>query len=174
MKIPWKREHLLFFFKTIIVMKILLLFCAFNFLHASTVLSQQVNFRMKNASLDQVLLRLSKEVNFDLVFDSKIFSGQKKRDVNFNKTTVKHALTELFNNSPFTYEVINKVIVVRKKEVDKIPKVTAIRQQRKIKGQVTDNNNTPLSAVTVGVKNSQIASSTDTQGHFEIEIPNDN
>lgn len=173
MKIPWKREHLVFFFKTIIVMKILFLICAFNFLHASTVLSQQVNFRMKNASFDQVLLRLSKDVNFDLVFDSNIFLGQKKLDVDFNKTTVKHALTELFNNSPFTYEVINKVIVIRKKEVKKNQKVTVITQQRRIKGKVTDANNNALSAVTVSVKNHQIASSTDNQGNFEIEIPND-
>lgn len=174
MKIPWKREQLMFFFKTLIVMKILTLICAFTLLHASTVLSQQVNFRMKNASIDQVLLRISKEVNYDLVFDSKIFLGQKKLDVEFKNTTVKNALNQIFTNRPFTYEIVNEVIVIRKKEAEKAKTTSLNRQQQIIKGRVTDPSNNPLSAVTVVIKNSQTASSTDAQGQFEIAVPSPN
>ncbi len=174
MKIPWKREQLMFFFKTLIVMKILTLICAFTLLHAGTVLSQQVSFRMKNASIDQVLLRISKEVNYDLVFDSKIFLGQKKLDVEFKNTTVKNALDQIFTNRPFTYEIVNEVIVIRKKEAEKAKTTSFNSQQQVIKGRVTDPSNNPLSAVTVAIKNSQTASSTDAQGQFEIAVPSPN
>ncbi|MBD1427203.1 TonB-dependent receptor [Sphingobacterium arenae] len=171
MKIPWKREQFLFFLKTIIMMKILLLISAFTFLHAKNILGQQINFRMKNASFDQVLIRISKEVNYDLAFDPKLFVDQKKFDIDFKTTTVKNALNQLFNNTPFTYKVVNEVIVIRKEEVEKEADAHLGKQQRIIKGRVSDAAGNPLSAVTVTVKHSQVASLSDNQGDFEIEIP---
>lgn len=171
MKIPWKREQVLFFFKTLIVMKILLLICAFTLLHASTVLSQQVTFRMKNATYDQVLIKMSKEVNYDLVFDPKLFNGLKRIDIEFKNTTIKDALNQLFNNTPFTYDLSGGIIVIRKKASPQASVSDKILQQRRISGKVTDIVGNPLPAVTISVKNSGIASSSDSGGKFEVEIP---
>src|SRR5690606_24997544 len=171
MKIPWKREQVSFFFKILIMMKILLLICAFTLLHASTVLSQQVTIRMKNATYDEVLIKMSKEVNYDLVFDPKLFSGLKRIDIDFKNTTIRDALNQLFHNTPFTYDLSGGIIVIRKKASSKASVPDKILQQRRITGKVTDMVGNPLPSVTIAVKNSQIASSTDSGGQFEIEIP---
>ncbi|MVZ62519.1 SusC/RagA family TonB-linked outer membrane protein [Sphingobacterium humi] len=171
MKISWKRRYYLFFFKPLLVMKVFFLICAFNLVHASSLLSQQLQFKMKNASIDQVLLKISKEVKYDLVYDAKLFVGLKKVDVTFNQTTVKEALDQLFLNLPFTYEVKKSVIVIRKSKNPIKVEITSKIQQKKITGRITDEQNNPLASVTVQAVGSTSAASSNADGSFELTVP---
>ena len=99
MEIPWRTESTRFYLKILIVMKALFLCCAFTVLYASNVLSQQSKSAHENVSMDQVLLKLSQTVQYDLVYDAKIFNGQKKVDIDFKNTPLRQALNQLFANS---------------------------------------------------------------------------
>src|SRR5690606_39772767 len=114
MKISWNEKPIRSFFKILTIMKFLVFISAFTLLYANNVLSQQINFKLKNARMDQVLLKISQEVKHDLVYDSTIFTGQKKVDVEFKNISVDQALTQLFTETPYVFELNKNVIVVRK------------------------------------------------------------
>ncbi len=173
MEIPWRTESTRFYLKILIVMKALFLCCAFTVLYASNVLSQQVNLRMKNVSMDQVLLKLSQTVQYDLVYDAKIFNAQKKVDIDFKNIPLRQALNQLFANSPYRYELQNGAIAIRKvTELSSSNTVTA-QQQRKITGTVKDDNGAALANVSVQVLNSSVGTKTDENGYFELTLPAD-
>lgn len=171
MKISWNEKPIRFFFKILTIMKFLFFISAFTLLYANNVLSQQLNFKMKNVSIDQVLLKISQEVKHDLVYDSKIFNGQKKVDIDFKNITVNQALTQLFDKTPYIFELNKNVIVVRKVVTKADQAVSSSVYQQKIVGTVKDEAGNPLSAVTVKATNNATATTTDANGNYEINLP---
>ncbi|MVZ65474.1 SusC/RagA family TonB-linked outer membrane protein [Sphingobacterium sp. DK4209] len=171
MKMSQNEKPIRFFFKILTVMKFLFFMSAFTLLYANSVLSQQLNFKMKNASIDQILLKISQEVKHDLIYDSKIFAGQKKIDVDFKQTTVKQALTQLFFKTPFVFELKNDVIVVRKASSQPSIENHGNVVQQKVTGTVKDESGIALNAVTVSVVNTSTATKTDANGNFELTVP---
>lgn len=172
MKMSRNKKPIRLFLKILTVMKFLFFMSAFTLLYANSVLSQQLNFKMKNASIDQILLKISQEVKHDLIYDAKIFVGQKKIDVDFKQTTVKQALTQLFFKTPFVFELNKDVIVVRKATNQPSNETRANIVQQKITGTVNDEAGIALNAVTVSVVNTSIATKTDANGNFELTVPN--
>src|SRR5690606_16483165 len=171
MKISWNEKPIRSFFKILTIMKFLFFISAFTLLYANNVLSQQINFKMKNASMDQVLLKISQEVKHDLVYDSKIFTGQKKVDVDFKNISVNQALTQLFTETPYVFELNKSVIVVRKASTKTERTVSNSSYQQRIVGTVKDEAGNPLPAVTVKATNSTTATTSDADGNYEINVP---
>lgn len=80
---------------------------------------------------------------------------------------VRTILDACLKNSGYTYSILDKVIVIRKAELQQQEQI------KKIRGTVTDKKKAPLPGVTVLIKGTSIGVATDMNGKFEMIQPKD-
>src|SRR5690606_38253456 len=111
-----------------------------------------------------VLQKLKNQTGFDLVFNPQMLDEARSIHLERKNATVTQALDQIFKDQPLTFTVDEKVIVVKRK--DNPNASTAVQQT--ITGRVTDNNGSGIPGVTVLIKGTQQATSTDGEGRFAI------
>ncbi|MEN0053160.1 MAG: SusC/RagA family TonB-linked outer membrane protein [Mucilaginibacter sp.] len=137
--------------------------------HASTY-AQNVNISVKNASLSSVFKELHKQTGFDFVYDNKLLKQAKPVSLNRLNISLPDVLNECFSQQPFSYKIIDNMIVVVKKSADlTTAKAIAIN----IRGKVKDETGAPLPGVTVKLKGTNNATNTDKDGNYSIALPNE-
>src|SRR5690606_1760555 len=95
----------------------------------------------------------------------------KKVTIDTKGKALTQVLDELFKDQPFTYEIVDKTIVI--KERKSVPSKT--RQSGfDLEGTVVNEDNKPLIGATIKVKDSQISGRTNEAGRFTLtDIPSD-
>src|SRR5690606_19493998 len=126
--------------------------------------AQRVSFSEKDASMRSVLQKLKNQTGFDLVYNPQMLDEARSVDLELENATVAHALDQIFKDQPLTYTIDEKVIVVKRK----VNTMTSVAAQQSITGRVTDNNGSGVPGVTVSIKGTQQATSTDGEGRFVI------
>lgn len=177
MKIPLKLGHYGFLFKTVLLMKALLLFFCLSMLQANTsVLGQRINLKLNNSSLENALFEISKQAKRDLVFNSKSIKTASKVHLDIRNSSLEKALSNALRNQPFEYEIRKNTIIV--KPISEIKQRSILKesedfsQQKIISGKITDTLGMPIEGVNVIVKGiSSLGTTTDKNGRFILEIP---
>lgn len=162
--------------KTIVVMKLTLLLlisalCAM----AGEGVSQSVTLSVKNASPEKIISVVREQTRFVFIYDKEILKNARKIDVTVKKMPVRDFLTMAFNNQPFTWSIVNQTVVLEKR-ADPLPKD---RQKATsdlftppvlidVAGKVIDEMGLPVAGVTVSVKGTEIATSTDATGGYSF------
>ncbi|MDE1191488.1 MAG: SusC/RagA family TonB-linked outer membrane protein [Arachidicoccus sp.] len=90
---------------------------------------------------------------------------------------VSEALNILFRDLPFTYSVVEKTVVIRRKALTRkealtdIAPVDAVKEQpqESIRGRVVDSLGNPLPGATIKVRGTDITAIADRDGRFSIE-----
>src|SRR5690606_31685023 len=83
-------------------------------------------------------------------------------------------LDQVLGENNLTYVVKDKTIAVRKAKRQANTAAPAFVQQRQITGKVTDEEGLALPGVTVQVKNTQIGTSTNEDGNYQITVSGSN
>ncbi len=173
MKKPLKRERDRFFLKTFVAIKFMALICCFTIVQATaTAYGQLINLNLKNVSIEQALLKISQQSKHDLVYDSKVFRNTALIHFTLKEANLEHALNQLFENRGFEYEIRKNTIIVRpsSKAALQNTKSVVTSQQRQVTGKVSDSNGSPLVGVTVTIKGTSIATTTDESGNYKIAV----
>lgn len=141
MNIYLKSERYSFFFKILLLMKALLLLFCLSVVQATTLVhGQKITLILKSVSVEQALVAISKHAKHDLVYDSNLLKNQQQVNLNLQNVSLTTALSQLFENKPFNYEVEKNTIVVKNisaKESRKTSELTII-QTKNLTGVVTD------------------------------------
>jgi len=152
--------------KLIVVILLTASFCISGKLHAQ----RHVTLTIKNGSLETVLKEISKQTGYLYAFQDQWKEKAKTIDISVKNVTLEKALSICFKEQPFTYTIIKNTIVVKEKESpsqgdpsNPPPFLSDIH------GRVADDNNQPLAGVTVAIKGSKTATSTDNNGLFNIK-----
>lgn len=118
--------------------------------------SRTVSVKVKNASIDQVLQTVFK----DMPLSYKIF----QRNIVLKKIT-KNAPHEpiLPSRTPGS----GPGILLNQRSIELLPAST----ERMVRGKVTDENGNPFPGVSIVVKNSQTGTATDANGEFRLSVP---
>src|SRR5260221_7647228 len=159
--------------KTLRVMKItaFLLLVGCLQLSARGLLGQEkITINAKAASLESILKDIRKQTGYQYLFNDQWEQEAKKVDISVTNATLEEVLLLCFKDQPFTYTIIKKIIVVKKKE-EKIQVSTEVRRKEyiDIHGRVVDENGKPVAGVTVSVKGSKKITSTDENGEFTLK-----
>src|SRR5690606_27674990 len=99
-------------------------------------------------------------------------------DVNIKQVALTKAMTAILADKDLDWYIEAKTIIIKRSERRQSDK-TVLRsdaseqQQRTITGRVTDEEGSPLEGVTVTVKATTMATTTDTDGRYKIAIPGD-
>lgn len=171
MNIYLKSERYSFFFKILLLMKALLLLFCLSVVQATTLVhGQKITLILKSVSVEQALVAISKHAKHDLVYDSNLLKNQQQVNLNLQNVSLTTALSQLFENKPFNYEVEKNTIVVKNisaKESRKTSELTII-QTKNLTGVVTDAGGNPISGVTVTIKGTNTGTMTNERGIYSL------
>lgn len=134
----------------------------------------QVSINKQNVTLSEVFKSI--EASTDYVFFSKDYNLIKKSvvSIHVSNASIEEVLDLCLKNLPFSYKIIDKTIVIRKKEKTAsslMEKETTIVAVPPIKGKVTDSKGVPLAGVSVKVKGTSIGTVTDASGNYALSVP---
>ncbi|HEY8734808.1 MAG TPA: TonB-dependent receptor, partial [Puia sp.] len=122
-----------------------------------------VSIHMKNAEINQVLSTIEKESGYHFLFNSRLADIHKLVDVDVDNADISQVLNSIFSGTNLQYKILdNKLIVVSSGEAGQDIIVT---------GKVTNENNEPLSGVSVTLKGKTTGTTTDVNGSFTISAP---
>ena len=120
-----------------------------------------VSIHMKNAEINQVLSTLEKESGYHFLFNSRLQDIHKLVDVDVDNADISQVLNSIFAGTKLQFKMLdNKLIVVNSGEA--VPDAV-------IHGKITNENNEPLSGVSIIIKGNTTGTTTDNEGNFAIE-----
>lgn len=129
--------------------------------------AQKVTLKQKNAPLEVVLTEITRQTGVSMICDGDLLSQANSMDVNFRNSTVKEVFTKYFPDIELKFSIKNNTVVVSRRDNPiKLPETYLLIN---IKGKVTDEKGQPLPGAAVKVKGTDLATSTDNEGRFEIK-----
>ena len=150
-------------------MKIVILFMLIGLTHLSAEVRSQnalVSLKLKDATIEQVILEVEKQLKQDFFFSKKEVDVTRKISVNLNQATLDELVRVIFGES-FGYRLVDNLIVIT-------PKAVVAKEEEKtilMKGQVVDKGGVPLPGVTVLIEGTTVGCATDIDGKFSLPLP---
>ncbi len=151
------------------VMKIVILFMLIGLTHLSAEVRSQnasVSLKLKDATVEQVILEVEKQLKQDFFFSKKEVDVTRKISVNLNQATLGELVQVIFGEG-FGYRLVDNLIVIT-------PKAAVAKEEEKtvlMKGQVVDKGGSPLPGVTILIEGTTVGCATDVDGKFSLPLP---
>ncbi|RQP13305.1 MAG: SusC/RagA family TonB-linked outer membrane protein, partial [Parapedobacter sp.] len=157
------------FFRVLLIMKLSLLLLLLAFMQAyAEANAQEVSIRVKNAPLKSVFKLLKKQTGYDFLYASEDLNQAGTVTLDLKDKQLTAVIEACLKNQSLDYEIQNTTVLIRKrKSQSNIP----ITVQREIYGRVTNSEGQPIEGVTVNLKNTLLATTTDAEGRFRILPP---
>ena len=109
------------------------------------------------------LPHIEKESGYHFLFNSRLAGIHKIVDVDVDNADISQVLNSIFAGTNLQYKMLeNKLIVVSSNESE---------QDIVVNGKVTNENNEPLSGVSVTIKGKTTGTTTDANGSFSLSVP---
>lgn len=135
--------------------------------------SQTISFSKKNVSLNKVFEVIQRQSGYLFFYNNVIISQAGKTDVNLEHASITEALDQALKDKPLTYTILDKYIVVSRKEPANNDLIldAAADTAIKVYGRVTGPDNQALPGVTVRIKGGTTGVTTDNNGLFNLDAP---
>lgn len=138
----------------------------------------KLNLQLKDATLEEVIWNIKEKTEFDFFYNSEDISQVRGLNIQLKNSTASEILDVCLENSSLTYEIVNKVIIIR--QADKkvpppllIPTDAEQPKLKKISGTVTDNKGEPIPGTSLFIKGTTTGTVTSSDGSFTLEVPLD-
>lgn len=135
-------------------------------------LTNRISISLFNVTVAEALFRIADEANLEIAFDESALSGNERVSITERSISVGQALERALSGTGFESVITSRRQIMVKEslpveEVEEIPVV--------ITGEVVDaDTDEPLMGVTVFVVGTQIGTTTDMDGRYEIDVPDEN
>ena len=139
----------------------------------STGYSQKVTLVGKHAPLEEFFSTIKQQTGYVFFYDLNLLKTAKPVTLKVVDTELSEVLDLLFEDQPLDYSIENKTIVISEKLTSKSRKAlkNAPFILMDIRGKVVDSKGETLPGVSVRVKGSNIGTTTDAQGNFILNAP---
>ncbi len=157
------------------VMKLLIVLMTAVFVQASAAsFGQQVSLDRKQASLKTIFSDIQKQTGYTVVYQTSLLAKSSPVTIKVEKADLKSVLDEILRNQLLTYQIEDKVVVIKKAETSIIDKIIDYFQNIDIKGRVEDTEGNPLVGATVRIKGTDKVVLTNSNGEYELKnVPED-
>lgn len=129
--------------------------------------AQQVTIHVKNSSLEEVMKQIRQQTGFLFVYDLDMLGDARSVTADLSSASLDKALRDVFAGQPFTYSIVDKTVVLKKKTGNASP--AAASRYVKLRGIVSDESGQVLPGVTVHNKSNKANALTDALGTFTID-----
>ncbi|MEO8569101.1 MAG: TonB-dependent receptor, partial [Ginsengibacter sp.] len=135
--------------------------------------TQTVTLSLKDAPLFKVFKEIEKQTGFGFLFSKNTIKDVPPVSINVKDVPVLDALQYCFKGQPLRYSIENNTIVVSRKPVlqAQLYDIPLPPLLMPISGKVSDESGQPVIGASVQLKNSSVGTSTNSNGEFQIEIP---
>lgn len=130
--------------------------------------AQKVRLDVKEVSVKEVLYQLTKQTGYNFIAESNVLENFAPVTLKVDNETLSQVLDRFFDRREFELLFNEDRTVVIKKHAKAVGNRI---QQRIIEGRVTGENNEPLPGVTIGVKGTLTATTTNEEGYYQIILP---
>jgi len=142
---------------------------------SAATFAQRITLNQRNTPLESVFKEIRKQSGYDFFYDGKAIKPNQRVNISVTDVSVEDALKSVLKDLPFTYEISDNRITIRKKEeptfLDNIKVAFAAID---VHGRVVDEKGQPLPGVTVKLKDESQVTATDKDGNFILRKVNEN
>ncbi|MCY4778918.1 TonB-dependent receptor [Sphingobacterium sp. UT-1RO-CII-1] len=136
---------------------------------------QKVTIKQKNMLISDLIRDLQKNTDYNIFYDQSLFKKNQRTDVFISEAAVSEVLETVLKPLSIGYKIHNNNVVLIKLDNNVAaltPKtvVNTSSQQLSISGKVMDNNNQPLSNVTVLDPSTDKGTITDESGNYRLNV----
>jgi TonB-dependent starch-binding outer membrane protein SusC len=164
-----------------------------------TIKDGKVSLMMENVTLRDVLKELEKQTQLTFFYSTDGIDTQRKIKVSLDNVNLEDALHEIFKGTGISYSLSGGHILLRKEkrpgksrkkiqgdveaQMETVPEPSLIQTIESeeqvapvalISGRIMDENNQPLPGVNIVVKGTTNGTTTDADGKFAINVPDEN
>ncbi len=151
--------------QTLRIMKLTVFFSLVGLLHAhADIRAQGITLSGSNVPLQNFFRQIEQQSGYQFFYNDDLLKGTRKITVHLVNASLVQALDECFKEQPVSYEIIDKLIVVKRRKEPSPALPTAID----IKGKVTNEQGEAIAGATVTVKGTSRAVSTNENGEFML------
>ncbi len=126
---------------------------------------------IENKKVTDFFKEIESQSNFTFVYSSKVGLLKERLTIKRNTISIKETMQILSSKAGLDYMVTGNTISVK---LEKRAEQKKLRiPQRTVSGTIADQEGVPLPGVNVLVKGTQIGASTDFDGNYAIQVPND-
>lgn len=133
-------------------------------------IAQTININKKNAALTQIFADLGKQSGYEFFYNERLLEKASKVSLQVTNATLTDALDLCFKDQPFSYEIMDKTVVVKPKEKSVLDKIAEYFALVEIRGRVVDNTGTPIPGVGIKEKGKTTSATTNEKGEFLIKV----
>jgi len=149
----------------------LLLFIAVLFFSAKTFSQDKlISLNFREVTIERVILEIERQSEYRFFFEQSGVTLTHKISIQIKNATIKEVLDNLFTNSPFSYQLIDRHIILSQDKSKALDYVNG-KLSRIIKGIVTNKNMEIIPGVAIVTKNSMSGTITDHNGFYRIDVP---
>ena len=122
-------------------------------------------------SLEQVFAEIKKQTGYTFVYTDALLQKAKLVSINAKDAALEKVLEDCFRDQPLTYSILNKIIIIREKEIAPEPeKLYTPPPPVTITGKITNENNEALAGATIIEEGTQNSTVSKEDGTFSITV----
>lgn len=127
---------------------------------------QTFSVDFKNKSLTEVFDWLASNSSYVFTYNSaEVKSYAPRITRSFSRATIGTVLTDCLEGSPYTFELLDRHVVIKKR-----PAAPSV-EVKEVRGKVTDEKGQPLPGVTVLLKGTTVGVVTGNDGRYKLILP---
>lgn len=127
---------------------------------------QKVTISEKDAPVEKIFSLIRKQTGFQFLYANQVLADARKVTIQVKNAELEDVLAATFNGQPFEYHIKDKTIVVRMRVG---PQAVVEQPPIDVRGRVVNENGDPVEGVSVSVKGTSIATSTNSLGEFYLK-----
>ena len=150
----------------VMTLKVFILLVAFGSVSAMSYSQEQkMDVVFHDEMLEDVLEYLKANTDYEFVYRRESLGDSRVKSVELKDATLKQILDQVLRQNGFDYEIVDRIVIVRK--------LAQAQQKKEIKitGRVTDDKKQPIPGVTIIVKGLTVGTATDANGKYMLRLP---
>jgi TonB-dependent starch-binding outer membrane protein SusC len=158
------------YFVSFRLLALLFSFIFSSFAFSAVAQDAKISLSIKDKPLKEVLNAIEAKSGYSYLVRSNDVNLNEIVSIDAENKSVREVLVQLFKPSQIDFEIKGKSISIFKSQT-KQNEVSATQKVRKITGVVTDQKGEPIIGASVFVKQTSIATITDVEGNFSLNVP---
>eukprot|EP01133_Synstelium_polycarpum_P004679 gene4679-5465_t len=146
--------------------------CFTTLLVAKATKAQEMNFKVIKASVKQIFKKIEQQANVTFVYDEQIINDLPSLSLNIKKQQLSEVLSQLKDKTALQFKLVGNYVGVAQNG-ESMPTLSLAPGEHanaiKISGTVRDATGQPLSGVSILIKGTKTATTTNSNGQFAIE-----
>jgi TonB-dependent SusC/RagA subfamily outer membrane receptor len=134
------------------------------------VSGQTITLSVRNTTLEKVFKEIKKQTGYDFVYNSRFARTARSVSTEAKRVNLEVVLQQCFKDQPFTYQVLDKTIIIKEKEpVKKVEESYTPPPPVEVHGVIKDENGKPVTGASVMIKSTNKGTTTDDKGEFILK-----